>query len=202
MLRKTLAEKLGYINERLKDPAITDFFSGQVELYVEDALRPYKLQKKLYEEVFPALIKKQNPGISDEELESRLQELIAKPSKDEDRPSPHATGGAVDVILRYRQNTLDYVQGSEVPVGHVDGDTSRRVYPDYFEHGPPRSKKEIVAQRNRRAFYAIMTGEAFGIDTQLQVNPTEWWHWSYGDQMWAKLSDQPTALYGQADIPG
>lgn len=198
-LRKSLAEKLADINERLKNPDISTFFGGPVELYAEDALRSLELQKKLYEETFPTLIKSQNAHISDEELASRLNELIAKPSEDEDRPSPHATGGAVDVILRYRQDTLDYVQGSEVPVGHVDGDTSRKVYPDYFEHGTPRNEGEIVAQRNRRGFYAVMTGEVFGIDTQLQVNPTEWWHWSYGDQMWAKLSDRPAALYGLAN---
>ncbi|MGH7156928.1 MAG: hypothetical protein ACREGG_02360 [Candidatus Saccharimonadales bacterium] len=45
-----------------------------------------------------------------------------------------------------------------------------------------------------------MTGKAFGVDTQLQVNPTEWWHWSYGDQMWAKLRHESVALYGAAEL--
>lgn len=197
-LRKSLAEKLANINQRLKDPTFTKFFGGPVELYIEDAYRPYDLQKKLYEQVFPHLIWQQNPGITDEQLDKRLHELIAEPGNDENSPSPHATGGAVDVILRYKQNTSDYVEGSEVYTGHIDGDTSPRVLLDYFEIEEPKNGHEKFAQRNRRAFYAIMTGEALGFDTQLQVNPTEFWHWSYGDQMWAKLQGKPAAFYGLA----
>ncbi len=197
-LRKSLAEKLADINKRLADPAITKFFGRPVELYIEDGLRAYNLQKQLYDQVFPHLIWQQNPGISDEQLDAKLRNLIAKPSDDEARPSPHATGGAADVTLRYKRATLGYVRGDEVPLGHVDGDTSDRVLPDYFEQLASVSEAFDLAQRNRRAFYAIMTGKVFGIDTGLQVNPTEFWHWSYGDQMWAKLRGEPAALYGLA----
>lgn len=198
-LRKSLAEKLADLNQRLNGKTVVDFFGGPVELYIEDAYRPYSLQKHLYEKVFPELIRQQNPAISDENLEARLNELIALPSNDAQHPSPHSTGGAVDIVLRYKQDTPDYVKGAEVPVGHVDGDTSKRVYPDYFELLKPQSDHDKLAQRNRRAFYAVMTGKAYGIDTGLQVNPTEWWHWSWGDQMWAKLRDEPSAFYGQVD---
>ncbi len=198
-LRKSFAEKLVDINKRLQDPAFTKFFGQPVELYVEDGLRSYELQKLLHDKVFPHLIWQRNPGISDEQLTAKLRNLIAEPSDDEARPAPHATGGAVDVILRFKQDTPDYTKDAEVPVGHVDGDTSDRVLPDYFEHHRPESEDDHLAQRNRRAFYAIMTGKAFGIDTGLQVNPTEFWHWSYGDQMWAKLRSEPAALYGLAD---
>ncbi len=197
-VRKTLAEKLCDINNMLRDPYFADFFGGAVELYVEDGHRTYELQKKLYEEVFPHLVWQQNPDISDEELDEKLTSLIAEPSDDPERPSPHATGGAVDVILRYVQPNLGYIPGSEIPMGHADGETSNRVLPDYFELMQPDTDEDKLARRNRRAFYAIMTGKAFGADTQLQVNPTEWWHWSYGDQMWAKLRHQPAALYGLA----
>ena len=198
LLRKSLAEKLADINQRLDDPALTKFFGGPVELYVEDGHGSFELQKNLYDKVFPHLIWQQNPLMTDEQREARLYELIAEPSNDPDHPSPHLTGGAVDVILRYKQKTPDYVKGSEVYVGHTEADTSERVLPDYFELNEPKNGHDKFAQRNRRAFYAIMTGLAMGTPTDLQVNPTEWWHWSYGDQMWAKLMYKPAAFYSTA----
>ena len=31
--------------------------------------------------------------------------------------------------------------------------------------------------------------------------PDEWWHFSYGDQMWAKRTGAAAALYGMAKGP-
>jgi len=200
MVRKSLAEKLGDINHTLTDPIFADFFGREVELYAEDALRLPQQQQRLHDDIFPALISRNHPEATPQERQKIRDRLIAPPSYDEDRPSPHATGGAVDIILRYKQPTLDYVAGAEVPMGHIDGDTSQRVLPDYFElqSSDLQDRADQVAKVNRRAFYAIMTGRAFGVDTKLQVNPTEWWHWSYGDQMWAKLHHEPAAIYGLA----
>jgi D-alanyl-D-alanine dipeptidase len=199
-LRKSLAEKLSQINEALDDPYISDFFGGEVELYVEDALRPVALQKELHDTFIPALLKRNHPDISKSELAEKIKNIIAIPSSDPLHPSPHVTGGAVDVILRYKQVERGYVNGCNVPMGHLDSETSERIKPDYFETTTPLSDEDRLFQRNRRAYYAIMTGKAFGIDTQLVNNPTEWWHWSFGDQMWAKLRDKKAAFYSVAKI--
>jgi D-alanyl-D-alanine dipeptidase len=37
-----------------------------------------------------------------------------------------------------------------------------------------------------------MTGEGFA------NYPEEWWHFSWGDQMWARLTGAPAAIYGGA----
>lgn len=200
LVRKTLAEKLGDINHTLTDPIFTEFFGGEVELFVEDALRLPTEQQELYDVVFPELISRNHPTATPEERDQIRSRLIAAPSYDSEHPSPHATGGAVDVYLRYKQPGPDYVPGAQVYMGHTDGDTSQRVLPDYFEltHSHLLNKADRTAKINRRAFYAIMTGKVFNTDTELQVNPTEWWHWSYGDQMWSKLRHEPAALYGLA----
>ncbi len=198
-LRLSLADKLAQIDEHLKDPFFANFFGGPVELYIEDGLRPTKLQELLYKNTFPELIRHQYPDIDQETLEKKIGELIARPT-DSGSPSPHVTGGAVDVVLRYRKGTRQYVGDARVLMGYEEGEVSERAYPDYYELHKPRSLEEKLAQKYRRAYFSIMTGKAFGIDTQLQVNPTEWWHWSYGDQMWAKLRHQPAALYGQAEL--
>lgn len=200
MVRRTLAEKLGDINHTLTDPIFTEFFGGEVELFVEDAFRSPGEQQRLYDEVFPGLIVRNNPEATPEERREIRNRMIAAPSWDPLHPSPHATGGAVDVYLRFKEPGPHYVPGAEVPMGHTDGDTSERVMPDYFEltYSHRLNKADRIAKANRRAFYAIMTGAVFGTDTGLQVNPTEWWHWSYGDQMWARLRHEPAALYGMA----
>lgn len=198
-LRLSLAEKLARINDLLRQPFFSHYFGGPVELYIEDGLRSSQLQRSLCEKIIPDLIRQQNPGISDENLEHKLKDLIAPPSTTETSPAPHATGGAVDVILRYQQGSREYNSSMQVLMGYKEGDTSKRTYPDYFELMKPQTLEDKLARDHRRVFYAVMTGKAFGGDTQLQVNPTEWWHWSYGDQMWAKLQHQPSALYGIAN---
>lgn len=198
-IRKTIAESLAKINAALRNQAITDFFGGEVELYIEDALRPVSLQARLHDKLIPALLRKNHPELSDVEVAERIKDIIAAPSSDSQRPSPHATGGALDVILRYKQPTLGFVGGSNVPVGHIDGETSARINPDYFEQNEPQTDEDRLAQRNRRAYYAIMTGAVFGVNTDLVNNPTEWWHWGSGDQLSAKVRGNQAAYYSLAE---
>ena len=199
-LRKSIAETLAKINTALSSQTITTFFGGEVEIYVEDALRPVYLQTKLHDELIPALLRKNHSELSDGDLRERIKDIIAVPSSDPQRPSPHATGGAFDVILRYKQLNPGYVNDSNVPVGHLDGETSARINPDYFEQNEPQTDEDKLARRNRRAYYAIMTGAAFGVDTGLVNNPTEWWHWGRGDQLSAKLHGDGAAYYSLAEL--
>lgn len=200
-LRKSVAETLAKVNTSLSHTTITNLFGGEVELYIEDALRPVPLQRRLHDEIIPALLRKNHPEMSNGEIAERIKDIIAVPSADPQKPSPHATGGALDVIIRYKQATLGYVSGSNVQVGHIDGDTSARINPDYFEQNQPQSEAESTAQRNRRAYYAIITGTAFGVDTGLVNNPTEWWHWGMGDQLSEKVRGGEAAYYSLAE-PG
>ncbi|MFA6270514.1 MAG: M15 family metallopeptidase [Candidatus Paceibacterota bacterium] len=199
-LRKSVAETLAKINSTLQSPVFTELFGGEVELYVEDALRSVSLQTGLHDELVPALLRKNHPEMSNEEIAKRVKSIIAVPSADPKKPSPHATGGALDVILRYKQATPRYVEGSNVPMGHEDGETSARINPDYFEQNEPLTEEDKIAQRNRRAYYAIMTGAAFGVDTGLVNNPTEWWHWGSGDQLSAKVRGDDAAYYSLAEF--
>jgi len=198
-LRQSVAETLARINTALRNSVFDNFFGGEVELYVEDALRPVSLQTQLHDELIPALLRKNHPDMSDDEVTERVKNLIAVPSSDPKKPSPHATGGAFDIILRYKQGTSHYVSGSQVPMGHIDADTSDRILPDYFELHEPQTDEDKIAQRNRRVYYAIMTGKVFGVDTGLVCNPTEWWHWGTGDQLAAKVRGDDSAYYSLAE---
>jgi D-alanyl-D-alanine dipeptidase len=198
-VRKSIAEKLAAINYELQNSAvIQELFGRKVELYVDEGYRSPELQEKLYNEVFPRLIRDQHPGWSERQVLKRRDELSAKPPT-EGAPSPHATGAAIDVKLRFQHENLGYAAGLEVSMGHADANTSGLTNPDYYESGEIVKFDDRDAQKNRRIFYWTMRGALLGDDSGFVVNPTEWWHWSYGDQMWAKLTYAPGAFYGQAD---
>lgn len=191
-LRKSVAEVLSKVNNTLSHPDIIEAFNGEIELYVEDALRPVWLQQKLHDEVMPSLIRQQQPGLNEAEVMEARSHLIAKPSLDPTKPSPHATGGVFDLSLRFKET------GDSVNMGHVDADTLR-VRPDYFEVHIPISESEIEAQKNRRVFYNIMIGGAFTEPTGFVVNPTEWWHFGKGDQLSEKVRGSDSAYYSFPD---
>ena len=51
------------------------------------------------------------------------------------------------------------------------------------------------ARANRRLLHWVMAEEGF------EGLPDEWWHFSWGDQMWAKLAGADAAHYGLAERP-
>lgn len=203
-LRRSVASKIHELNQHLRDPSVTKFFGGEVELFVDDGLRSVSTQTTLYYEAMPRLVREQHPEYTDEQVATRVKQLAAEPTTNPNSPSPHATGGAFDIVLRYKQHphndgTRPFVDGVAVPMDHFDGQTGQKTHPDYFEKNEPKTTEERLAQRNRRAFYRIMTGEAFGIETGFTVNPTEFWHWGIGDQLSAAVSGKP-AYYGLVEV--
>ncbi len=202
-LRKRLVEKLADINLALQQSDIvTKLFGGQVELYVEEGLRSRETQAHLYDTVFPKLIRKQQPDLDEADVMIRRNQMIAAPFRQGVTPPPHATGGAVDVTLRYVNPGLGYHARSMVNMGHEDGATGATAYPDYFEGRDRLSARDQEAQRNRRVFYWAMRGALLPEgESGLVCNPTEWWHWSTGDQLWAAVTEAPFAFYGAAEAP-
>ena len=202
-LRQSTAQRLADINTSLVQhrALMSEIFGGEVELYVEDGLRSRAMQHRLYEEVFPALIRDQNPGISDEAMADRRKQLIAAPRNDETSPSPHECG-AVDVTLRYTKPDQLYVAKSLIDLGHKDASVGPTANPDHYEHIANPNARERRYRDLRRAYHWIMRGALLREgDSGLVVNPTEYWHWSHGDQMWAKLSGAPYAIHGAQEAP-
>ena len=94
--------------------------------------------------------------------------------------SGHTTGGAVDVTLWYC--------GKEIDCGSS--------YLEFTEKTPTWSRELSYSQRrNRFILYNAMTQAGF-------VNyPLEWWHFCYGDKMYAAYKFEKKAFYGKAEIP-
>ena len=94
--------------------------------------------------------------------------------------SSHQYGGAVDVtVLDQNNNRLD--------MGTSLTDFGEKVK----THTNLISEEQKI---NRKILFDAMTKAGF-------VNyPNEWWHYSYGDRMWAAYSQEKSCIYGPLTI--
>lgn len=182
LLRRGVAERLRNVNERIKD--------SNLELFVFDAWRPQAVQAFFYEQWLPAELRVRRPDLSEDEVKTETGRYWAPPSTGRDGPSPHSTGGAIDLTLRWRD-------GEQLWMGSLFDDASAIANTAHLEAAlAPEafSFSDEEARANRRLLYWLMVEAGFA------SNPTEWWHYSYGDQMWAKLTGQPRALYAGTEM--
>ena len=113
------------------------------------------------------------------------------PNYDPTTPPPHSTGGAIDLALAD-------ATGSIVDFGSPIDEISPRSHPDYYlnysqEESQNSQKLAQTYHQNRLLLKAVMEQAGF------QRHPGEWWHFCYGDQMWAWLSEAPRAIYGRVE---
>lgn len=168
LVRKTLAEKLYKASE---------FLPEGTNLVVIEGYRSLKTQENMWNEEFENL-KKQNPTWSDEDVERQVRVVIAKPNP----LANHNCGGAVDVTLAFEDgNPLD--MGSPYPNKGYDLETQKK-YPMFTNGLTDNQIKNRALLRNTM------------ISVGLVYYPGEWWHYCYGDRMWAVYTRQEKCFYG------
>lgn len=180
VVREGVARKLAAVNARLA--------ATELELFLFDGWRPQDVQRYFHDTWLPAELQKRRPELRDEALTAEVETYWAAPSAGEGAPSPHSTGGAVDLTVRWRG-------GDPLWMGSLFDDAAAISKTAHFESVTEFSFSAEEARANRRLLYWVMTEAGFA------SNPSEWWHFSYGDQMWAQLTEAPAALYGGADFP-
>ena len=151
------------------------------QIQVFDAYRPIAVQQFMVDYTFEQLVQAQG-GDSRQITEAERQEFLhqvyefwAVPNSNPALPPPHSTGAAIDVTL---VNAL----GAVVNMGSPIDEVSPRSYPQHFA-----SRSDLQAQRfhsARSLLFEVMTTAGFA------QHPNEWWHFSFGDQMWAWLQSQ------------
>jgi len=182
LLRTSVGEKLARVNARAG-------LAG-LELFLFDAWRPRAVQAFFHDVWMPGELKRRHPELSGEALREEVERYWAAPSEDENAPAPHATGGAVDLTLRRKG-------GDPLWMGSLFDDVTALANRDRFEtiSAENFSFSDREAQANRRLLHWLMAEEGFA------GHPDEWWHFSWGDQMWAALTGADHAHYGLAEIP-
>ena len=180
LVRHSVAAKLARVNARLKPAGL--------ELFLFDAWRPKAVQAFFHDVWMPAELKRRNPSLAGDALTHEVERYWAAPSIDAESPAPHATGAAVDLTIRL-------IGGDPLWMGSLFDDATALAHADRFESldASTLSFSDEEARANRRLLHWVMMEEGFaGL-------PDEWWHFSRGDQMWAKLTGAEAAVYGEAN---
>jgi D-alanyl-D-alanine dipeptidase len=179
LLRESVGEMLAGVNQRLDEAGL--------KLFLFDAWRPRAVQTYFHDVWMPAQIRARRPDATAEEIIAETQRYWAAPTNDPRRPAPHATGGAVDI-------SIVWADGEPLWMGSLFDDATELAATDRFErdHGD-MSFSHDEARANRRLLYWLMLEAGFC------NHPDEWWHYSFGDQMWAVLNGKPAAHYGLAE---
>jgi zinc D-Ala-D-Ala dipeptidase len=169
-------------------------------IQVFDAYRPIAVQQYMVDYTFAELVQAQGLQLHEltdnqkRKIWEQVHQFWAVPNLNPATPPPHSTGAAVDV-------TLVDASGAVVNMGSPIDEISPRSYPDFF--ATDSDPQAPGYQQNRQLLKQVMLSAGF-----LQ-HPNEWWHFSWGDQLWAWLStganpnpdpNTITARYGRAEV--
>jgi len=111
----------------------------------------------------------------------------APPSESAVTPPPHSTGGAVDLTLADAQGLELAMGGAIDSIGPI---SEPLHYVAMAEQRP--DGQEALWHRRRQALTESMQAAGFA------QHPNEWWHFSWGDQLWAWRTGAAQACYGRA----
>ncbi len=149
-------------------------------LAIIEGWRPPHIQQRMYRAIWQR-VKERNPHWSDAQLKRVVNRYSAP--MDPRVPPPHTTGGALDVMLADASGRLE---NHCTPFDPFD--------PKCFSLDSPGISP--AARRTRRILSeALLAGG-------LTNYPSEYWHWSYGDQGWAYRGGHDHAIYGAVTPPG
>ncbi|MEX2461517.1 MAG: M15 family metallopeptidase [Paenibacillaceae bacterium] len=167
-LREGAAQRLMKAAEKLPDG---------LNFVVLDGWRPYKVQKVLYEMTIDAFKK---DGMAESEIYREIPKFVSYPSDNIDTPSPHMTGGSVDLTIADQDGWLDMGTGFD--------EFTDKAKTTWYEEAANLSETEHKIRNNRRLLKQVMT------DVGFENFEEEWWHYDYGNQRWAMLTHQ-LAIY-------
>jgi len=142
-----------------------------LKLLIYELYRSPKNQAELRERERKELMAA-HPEYTESQLEAALNRISSKVGG-----SGHQTGGAVDL-------TLCVESGVPLDMGTAYLEHNAKTVTDY----PDLPEEQ---RRNRQILLDAMLEAGF-------INyPGEWWHFCYGDKMWAAYARKPYAIYGE-----
>ncbi len=171
LLRRSVAEMLRDANLSLMNKGY--------RIQVIEGWRAPLIQRRMFAAVWEHM-QKHHPDWSETKLRRTVNQFTAPMNPRV--PPPHTTGGAIDVALTdLAGNEMDVI--SPYLIHDING---------YFTDAP-RLTDEARKHRD-------LLGEAM-LRTGLTNYPSEYWHWSYGDQGWAYRGGKEHAIYDSITPP-
>jgi D-alanyl-D-alanine dipeptidase len=184
-LRKGVVERLLLAQALLQEKEPT------WRLAIFDAWRPVAVQQFMVAHATAQTCRErgldpQGSGPAWEAVRQEVGCFWAPPSEDPATPPPHSTGAAVDL-------TFARASGEPLEMGGAIDAIGPISYPRHYAEAAAADPQGQQAgwHRRRLLLAAVMEGAGFA------QHPQEWWHFSYGDQLWAWRTDQGRAIYGR-----
>ena len=180
-LREEVVNRLVKVNDYL-------ISKSSFNLLIYDSWRPLEVQEFMFKRAFLLECEKSDIDISFENIKSypsilkKVEKFWAYPSHDTRCPPPHSTGGALDVCLSDKDGNL-------VEMGSMVDQMDETSNPYFYAN--IKNEEAIIWNSRRNLLREIMTKFGFA------QHPNEWWHFSYGDQLWAWKNKKANALYGK-----
>ena len=86
------------------------------------------------------------------------------------------------------------MKGNPLDLGGEIDFIGAKSSPNFYEKDSSRMhcSKHRVFHNRRSLLFSVMEQAGF------VQHPNEWWHFSYGDQLWSWLSKKDNAIYGAA----
>ncbi len=166
LVREAVYEKIGRISKIL--------VKQDKVLIIRSVWRSFAHQKLLRERR-AKIIKKEQPNKSEEEIAKIVSYFIAS-----EEESMHSTGGAVDALI------YDLKKDCVMDFGNNDGlhlELNKTCYPFHPDITPQ-------VKNNRKLLISLFDKEEFVVD------PKEYWHFDYGNVIWAIEKEEKYAKYG------
>jgi D-alanyl-D-alanine dipeptidase len=164
-------------------------------LAIFDAWRPLAVQAFMVEHTILSTCRERglDPAVASAERDAVVAEVNrfwAPPNPDPTAPPPHSTGAAVDL-------TLAGPDGEPLEMGSAIDAIGPVSEPDHFLQACRRcedpGRRELYRRwHDRRSLLRRVMQEA-----GFAQHPNEWWHFSWGDQLWAWRSGHTAARYGR-----
>lgn len=164
----------------LRETVVTKLVTAQkalpdgLEFVVAEGYRSFAEQQRIFNG-YQEQLRLNHSDWSISYLYGETIKYVADPSLD----PPHTTGGAVDITFARKGKLLDM-------------GTALDATPEESQCRCYTSAEDIslTAKQNRHLLIAALSQAGL-------VNfPYEWWHWSYGDRVWAIHTGAPAAIYG------
>ena len=180
-LREEVVNRLVKVNDYL-------ISKSSFNLLIYDSWRPLEVQEFMFKRAFLLECEKSDIDISFENIKSypsilkKVEKFWAYPSYDIMCPPPHSTGGALDVCLSDKDGNL-------VEMGSMVDQMDETSNPYFYAN--IKNEEAIIWNSRRKLLREIMTKFGFA------QHPNEWWHFSYGDQLWAWKNKKANAIYGK-----
>jgi zinc D-Ala-D-Ala dipeptidase len=156
----------------------TDNLPDNLCLYIVEGIRSMEKQKQQWDLCYENM-KTKFPDEDVDFWEKQTGLLVAKPSP----LANHNCGGAIDLQLVYKDSDELVDMGTPIQ-SNSDYILTKMLSEDITE----------IQKQNRKILRDVMEEAGF------VWYPGEWWHYCYGDRMWAVYTGKGECFYGPVDM--